>query len=174
MRTLVGLTNLTRPCRTRMLVETIASGIVGRGGWSAASFDVIDAGPALGATVSVDQASPDHRRIWDAVFSCDALVVGTPVYKASYTGLLKHFFDLLDPALLAAKPVIVCATGKAPQHALVIDHQVRPLFAFFRAWTLPTGIYATDADFPTPQTLGDGLKFKISKAIDELILFRRL
>jgi hypothetical protein len=56
--------------------------------------------------------------------------------------------------------------------SLVIDHQLRPLFAFFDAWTLPMGIYANDFDFPTPQAIGDRFKLKIARAVDELVHFR--
>lgn len=169
MRLLVGLSgNLNRPSRTRVLVEAIASQVVSRGGWRSECFDVLDAGPALGATFSKEVAAPEHRSIWDKIAACDAIVVGSPVYKASYTGLLKHFFDLLEPTLLTGKPIIVCATGKAPHHALMIDHQFRPLFAFFGSWIVPTGIFATDADFQSPENLSDGLRVKISKAAEEL------
>ncbi|MBN9217274.1 MAG: NAD(P)H-dependent oxidoreductase [Mesorhizobium sp.] len=169
MRSLVALSgNFNRPSRTRVLVEAIASEVVARGGWRSESFDVLDAGPTLGGTFSKETASPKHRSMWDKIAACDALVIGSPVYKASYTGLLKHFIDLLEPTLLAGKPIIACATGKAPQHALVIEHQFRPLFAFFGSWVLPTGIFATDADFPSPDALGAGLRAKIVKAADEL------
>ena len=77
----------------------------------------------------------------------DVLVVATPVYRGSYTGLFKHFFDFIHQDALIDKPVLLAATGGSERHALVIDHQLRPLFSFFQARTLPLGIYATDKDF---------------------------
>lgn len=81
------------------------------------------------------------------VEQADVLVVATPVYRGSYTGLFKHFFDFVDQDALIDKPVLLAATGGSERHALVIDHQLRPLFSFFQARTLPVGVYATDSDF---------------------------
>ncbi|EHL24530.1 hypothetical protein KYG_02287 [Acidovorax sp. NO-1] len=82
-----------------------------------------------------------------AVEQADVLVVATPVYRGSYTGLFKHFFDLIHQDALIDTPVLLAATGGSERHALVIDHQLRPLFSFFQARTLPLGVYATDKDF---------------------------
>jgi FMN reductase len=82
-----------------------------------------------------------------AVEQADVLVVATPVYRGSYTGLFKHFFDFIHQDALIDKPVLLAATGGSERHALVIDHQLRPLFSFFQARTLPLGVYATDKDF---------------------------
>lgn len=82
-----------------------------------------------------------------AVEQADILVVATPVFRGSYTGLFKHFFDFIDQDALIDKPVLLAATGGSERHALMIDHQLRPLFSFFQARTLPLGVYATDKDF---------------------------
>lgn len=82
-----------------------------------------------------------------AVEQADILVVATPVYRGSYTGLFKHFFDFIDQDALIDKPVFLAATGGSERHSLMIDHQLRPLFSFFQARTLPLGVYATDKDF---------------------------
>lgn len=82
-----------------------------------------------------------------AVEQADILIVSTPVYRGSYTGLFKHFFDFVDQNALIDTPVLLAATGGSERHALMIDHQLRPLFSFFQARTLPLGVYATDKDF---------------------------
>ncbi|WP_407460588.1 FMN reductase [Xanthomonas campestris pv. raphani] len=82
-----------------------------------------------------------------AVEQADVLVVTTPVYRGSFTGLFKHFFDFVHQDALIDTPVLLAATGGSERHALVIDHQLRPLFSFFQARTLPLGVYATDRDF---------------------------
>ncbi|MFQ2466534.1 NAD(P)H-dependent oxidoreductase [Aeromonas caviae] len=58
-------------------------------------------------------------------------MVATPVFRGSYTGLFKRFFDLIGQDTLTDKPVLLAATGGSQRHALVIDHQIRPLFSFF-------------------------------------------
>ncbi|VFR17590.1 FMN reductase [plant metagenome] len=82
-----------------------------------------------------------------AVEQADVLVVTTPVFRGTYTGLFKHFFDFIHQDALVDKPVLLAATGGSERHALMIDHQLRPLFSFFQARTLPLGVYATDKDF---------------------------
>jgi len=82
-----------------------------------------------------------------AVEQADVLVVATPVFRGSYTGLFKHFFDFIEQDALIDKPILLAATGGSERHALVIDHQLRPLFSFFQTRTLPLGVYATDKDF---------------------------
>lgn len=82
-----------------------------------------------------------------AVEQADVLVVATPVFRGTYTGLFKHFFDFIHQDALIDKPVLLAATGGSERHALMIDHQLRPLFSFFQARTLPLGVYATDKDF---------------------------
>ncbi|WP_454773014.1 FMN reductase [Janthinobacterium tructae] len=82
-----------------------------------------------------------------AVEQADILVVATPVFRGAYTGLFKHFFDFIHQDALIDKPVLLAATGGSERHALMIDHQLRPLFSFFQARTLPLGVYATDQDF---------------------------
>ena len=97
----------------------------------------------------------------------DLLVVGSPTYKGSYTGLLKHFFDLLDPTSLRGKPVILTATGGGERHSLVVEHQLRPLFGFFEAFALPTAIYAVDRDFSDGVIAADHIKQRVVQAVAE-------
>ena len=88
-----------------------------------------------------------------AVEAADALIVGTPVYRASFTGLFKHFFDFVEQTALVDVPVLLAASGGSDRHALVLEHQLRPLFSFFQAQTLPIGVYATDRDFTPEYTI---------------------
>ncbi|MFT4247159.1 MAG: FMN reductase, partial [Pseudomonas sp.] len=79
--------------------------------------------------------------------SADLLLAATPVFRGSYPGLFKHLFDLVDIDALVDVPVLLAATGGSERHALVLEHQLRPLFGFLQALTLPIGVYATPADF---------------------------
>ena len=103
--------------------------------------------PQLAGAVWRSQLPDTVERELAAVEQADVLVVATPVYRGSYTGLFKHFFDFIDQDALIDKPVLLAATGGSERHALMIDHQLRPLFSFFQARTLPLGVYATDKDF---------------------------
>jgi len=103
--------------------------------------------PQLAGAVWRSQLPDTVERELGAVEQADILVVTTPVYRGSYTGLFKHFFDFIHQDALIDKPVLLAATGGSERHALMIDHQLRPLFSFFQARTLPLGVYATDKDF---------------------------
>jgi FMN reductase len=167
--TIVGISgNIVRPSRTRVLVGGVLSEVERRGFADTLQLDVIDAGPKLGLALRRDLAAPDVDRVLAVIEGADALVAASPVYKASYTGLFKHLFDLLDPKALEGKPVIVGATGGSDRHALVIEHQFRPLFAFFGAQMLPLGLYACDRDFATPDELGPPALARIARAVDQL------
>lgn len=103
--------------------------------------------PQLAGAVWRSQLPETVERELAAVEQADIVVVTTPVYRGSYTGLFKHFFDFIHQDALIDKPVLLAATGGSERHALMIDHQLRPLFSFFQARTLPLGVYATDKDF---------------------------
>ena len=103
--------------------------------------------PQLAGALWRSQLPDTVERQLTTVEQADVLVVSTPVYRGSYTGLFKHFFDFVHQDALIDKPVLLAATGGSERHALVIDHQLRPLFSFFQARTLPLGVYATDKDF---------------------------
>ncbi|WP_054907200.1 NAD(P)H-dependent oxidoreductase, partial [Pseudomonas sp. NBRC 111135] len=98
--------------------------------------------------------------------TADLLVVASPVYRGSYPGLLKHLFDLVDMNALIDTPVLLAATGGSERHALVLDHQLRPLFSFFQSITLPIGVYASEADFANYQITSDTLRARIQLAAE--------
>ncbi len=168
-RTIVGLSgNLTRPSRTRALVQEILAQAERRGLGRTVLHDLVDAGPELGAAVQRGNLPPAPERVVAAIEQADALVVATPVYKAAYTGLFKHLFDLIEPKSLEGRPVILAATGGSDRHALVIEHHLRPLFAFFRAHAVPTGLYAANADFTPEGDLTEAMQGRIAPALDQI------
>lgn len=89
---------------------------------------------------------PALRMAIESVTSADALVAVTPVFAASYTGLFKSFFDVLDPGCLTEMPTVIGATGGSVRHSLVIDYALRPLLAYFRAAVVPTGVFMSPGD----------------------------
>ncbi|PJJ20529.1 MsuE subfamily FMN reductase [Janthinobacterium sp. 67] len=104
-----------------------------------------------------------------AVEQADILVVATPVFRGAYTGLFKHFFDFIDQDALIDKPVLLAATGGSERHALMIDHQLRPLFSFFQARTLPLGVYATDKDFTDYRLQDEALLQRATLAVQRAL-----
>jgi FMN reductase len=96
------------------------------------------------------------------------VIIGTPVYRASYSGMLKVFFDLFSMEALEGKIAIPIATAGGPAHQLVIDHALRPLLASVGAQVVPTGIYATDAQFGADGPQGAVLQ-RVDRAVGEAL-----
>jgi len=99
----------------------------------------------------------------DAVRRADGLIVVTPVFSASYSGLFKTFFDVLEQGTLDGKPVLVAATAGTARHSLVLEHALRPLFSYLHAVVVPTGVFAATEDFGNR-----GLDARIARAAGEL------
>ncbi|QXQ97961.1 FMN reductase [Streptomyces sp. WY228] len=109
------------------------------------------------------------REAIDAVTEADGLIAVTPVFTASYSGLFKSFFDLIDPTALTGKPVVIAATGGTARHSLVLEHALRPLFAYLRAVTVPTSVYAASEDWGSSgDEYTEGLPSRIRRAGGEL------
>lgn len=160
--------SLGHPSRTCALVEA-ATGAVARGrDEPGLVFSLRDLGPSLGAAAALHELAPEARGVLDLLVQADALVVGTPVYKGGCAGLFKHVFDLLDPEALRGMPVLLVATGGGERHALVIEHQLRPLFGFFEAATVPTGVYASAADFRDGRPASPALLARLETATGQL------
>lgn len=108
--------------------------------------------------------SPALQDAIDTLQGSDGMVASTPVYKAGASGLFTEFFQVLDNDLLIGLPVVLAGTGGSPRHALVIDDQLRGLFAYLRTLPTPTAIYAAPEDWQ------DGLGSRIDRAATELVL----
>lgn len=147
LKVVVISSNTWRPSKSRTLAETITRHVDMRLSVDFQLYDIVDAGPGLGAAFTRQALTPEALRVVEAIETADALIVATAVYKGSYTGLFKHLFDFVDQTALTDIPVVLAATGGGQRHALVVEHQLRPLFGFFTALTIPTAVYATDADF---------------------------
>ena len=100
-----------------------------------------------------------------AVETADALIVVSPIFSASYSGLFKSFFDLIDPAALTGTPVLIAATGGSARHSLALEHALRPLFSYLHATVVPTAVYAATEDWG-----GEAAEFvgRIDRAAREL------
>jgi FMN reductase len=92
-------------------------------------------------------AAPRLAEAIDAVTSADAVIAVSPVFSASYSGLFKSFFDVLDDGALEGTPVLLGATGGTARHSLALEFSLRPLFAYLRAAVTPTAVFAASEDF---------------------------
>jgi FMN reductase len=159
---------VSNPSSSRMLADRIAQktlDLLAESG-TPASVGVVELAPLAvdiaRATVS-GFVSEQLQAAIDRIAAADGIIASTPIYKAGTSGLFKSFVDVLDNDLLLAKPVLLAATAGTSRHALVIDDQMRPLFAFMRALTLPTSVFAASEDWGTTE-LGE----RIERAATEL------
>ena len=104
----------------------------------------------------------------DTVVGADALIAVTPIFSASYSGLFKTFFDVLDKDSLSGTPVLLGATAGTARHSLVIEHAMRPLFAYLRAIPAPTGVFAASEDWAGAGGVDAELARRIDRAAGEL------
>ncbi|MFB6807246.1 FMN reductase [Streptomyces sp. NPDC056387] len=174
VRLVVVSSGLSLPSSTRLLADRLAT--------AAADRLAESAGPAEVQVVelrelAVDIAhhlvtgfpAPALRTALEAVTRADALIAVTPVFSASYSGLFKSFFDIVERDALAGKPVLVAATGGTARHSLALEYALRPLFAHLRATVAPTAVFAAPEDWGTA---GDGrtaaLAVRVERAAAEL------
>lgn len=161
--------SLHEPSKTTALVRAITAAIAERGDVESQLIELTQIGPSLAGALRRDQLAPEIEEQLQAIESADLLIVGSPVYRASFTGLFKHLFDFVGQYDLVGKPVLLAATGGGEKHALIIEHQLRPLFAFFQALTLPVGVYASNTDFDGYEISSEVLKARIALAADRAL-----
>lgn len=156
---------------TRLLADRIADAVVrdldqqGR----PAEVDVVELRPlghALVDHLGTGFATGELAEALEAVRRADALVAVTPVFSASYSGLFKMFFDVIERDVLTGLPVLIAATAGTARHSLVLEHAMRPLFAHLRALVVPTAVFAASEDFGGGE--GTTLQSRVDRAAGEL------
>ena len=164
------------PSSTRLLADRIAERTAalaasGDSSTPAVIINVIEL-RELAADISAALVSqlitPKLQQAITTLAEADGIIASTPVYKAGPSGLFTSFFDVLDNDLLIGVPVVLAATAGTARHALVADDQMRPMFAYLRAMTVPTSVFAAPEDWSDPT-----LNKRIDRAATELVLLLR-
>lgn len=141
---------LTDPSSTRLLADRLTQSVVRALPGSDTTVEVVevrDVAQDVTNNVLTGFASPALQARIDAITEADALIVSTPIYSASYSGLFKTLIDVLPPDSLRGKPVLLGATGGTARHSLAIDHALRPLFAYLGALVAPVAVFAASEDW---------------------------
>jgi len=132
----------------------------------------VEVGPLLAdlaAAPSREAMAPATRRALEAVEAADVLVVGSPAFRAAYSGAFKLFFDWVGQYDLVDTPVLLTATGGSDRHALLVEHQMRPLFGFFQSTTLPLGVFGNERDFTKREGGYDITSVDLELRIDQAV-----
>jgi FMN reductase len=165
---------LSQPSATRLLADRLSAAVDRhlREARVAPSVEVIELrehAQDLMNNLLTGFPGPRLQAAIDAVLAADGLIAVTPIFSASYSGLFKMFFDVMDRDGLAGKPSLIAATGGTPRHSLAIEHAMRPLFAYLNAAVVATGVYAAAEDWGGGGVTADGsLVERIDRAAAEL------
>jgi FMN reductase len=158
------------PSSTRMLADRIAGAAASsakqRGrAVTVTAIDLRELAAEISTALVSQLTGPKLARAIAALADADGVIASAPVYKAGPSGLFTSFFQVLDNDLLIAKPVVLAATAGTARHALVVDEQMRSLFAYLRTVTAPTSVFASSEDWGDPALAG-----RIERAAFELLL----
>jgi FMN reductase len=172
-RLVVVHAGLSQPSSTGLLAERLAAAtsdaLLERGDEAVVEVvDLRDHAQALANALLTGFPSGALREAFEAVAAADGVIAVTPVYQASYSGLFKLFFDSLREGELRGTPVLMAATAGTARHSLVIEHAMRPMFAYLKAVTVPTGVFAASEDWGASGALDRGLETRMAVAAGEL------
>lgn len=148
-RLVVVTAGLSQPSSTRLLADRLAAATRDAlaGPVDVQVVELRDLAHPIADAMLTGFASGPLAEAVDAVGRADAVVAVTPVFSASYSGLFKSFFDVLEPGALEDTPVLLGATAGTARHSLVLEHSLRPLFAYLKAVVVPTAVFAASEDF---------------------------
>lgn len=165
-RIVVISAGLSQPSSTRLLADRLAAATRGELG-EEATVEVVELrehAHDIADHLLTGFANQRLRPVLDQVATADGLVLVTPTFTASYSGLFKSFVDVVDPEAVRAKPVLLAATGGTERHSLVLEHALRPLLAYLQAQIVPTAVYAASGDWGNDTDLNQ----RITRAAGEL------
>lgn len=166
MKLVVVSAGLSAPSSTRLLADRLAAATLGHVDAESEVIELRDLATEIAQHLVTGFPPARLAAALDAVAAADGLIAVTPTFAASYSGLFKSFFDVIDKDALTGKPVLLGATGGTPRHSLVTEHALRPLFTHLRALALPTAVYAASEDWDE-----EGLAQRIARAGGELARF---
>lgn len=116
----------------------------------------------------------DAKLIIDKIIAADALIFGTPMYRGSYTGLLKNVFDLIPNDALMGKPVGLIATGGSDHHYLAVEHELKPLLGFFLAHAIPGSVYANNDHYSNRDLVSQDVLDRLRELAESIVNFTRI
>lgn len=111
----------------------------------------------------------DTRRVLDKIIRADAFIVGSPIYRGTFSGAFKNLFDLIPNDSLKGKAIGIVATGGSDHHYLAIEHQFKPLFGYFKAYTVPGGVYANNGHFSNGQLIDENVMERLQNLATETV-----
>ncbi|SKC72902.1 FMN reductase [Plantibacter cousiniae (nom. nud.)] len=164
---------LSQPSSTRLLADRLRDATVARleqDGYQVetTSIELRDLAQDITNNLLTGFPSPRLSEAIEAMTAVDGVIAVTPIFSSSYSGLFKSFFDVVEPTALTGVPVALGATGGSARHSLALEYAVRPLFAYLRAVTVPTAVFAASEDWGSGDAQVGALPARIDRAAGEL------
>ncbi len=116
----------------------------------------------------------DSRTLIDKIIAADALIIGTPMYRGTYTGALKNVFDLIPNDALIGKPVGLIATGGSDHHYLALEHELKPILGFFLAHAIPGSVYANNEHYSERDLVSEEVLDRLKQLARSVVNFARI
>ncbi|MBV8357152.1 MAG: NAD(P)H-dependent oxidoreductase [Deltaproteobacteria bacterium] len=165
---IVGLSGgLTTPSLTTALVDFVVSQAITPLPHTTHLLDIAEIASELALTASRENASIKLIAKFEKIESADLLVVGTPIVKGSYTGLLKHLFDLLNNSKSENGIAIIAATDRGDCNSLALEYSLRPLLTHSGYYTVPTTVYARHNDFVDYRVAEEAVIVRARRSVGE-------
>ncbi|MBZ7921478.1 NAD(P)H-dependent oxidoreductase [Ensifer adhaerens] len=163
---------LRQPSSTRLLADQLAAAVRANANDIASNLEVEtielrDTAHDVVNNLLVGYPSPSLDAVIQKVTEASGLIIASPVFAASVSGMFKSFFDVIEKDALAGKPILLAATGGTPRHALVLENVIRPIFIYLRATVVPTAVFAATEDFGGASS-GGALSERVDRAAREL------
>ena len=164
---------LSTPSSTRMLADQLAQktqqhlselGIEAE----VQTFELRDYAHEIMNNMVAGFADQKLTELIDATVAADGLIVVTPIFSTSYSGLFKSFIDILDPDSLTGTPVLIGANAGTARHSLAIDYAIRPLFAYLHTEPVSTGVFAASEDWSDGGDKVAPLSSRVNRGASEL------
>jgi FMN reductase len=163
---------LSDPSSTRLLADRLAAATEVELGAQDVLVEVVELRELahdLANNMLTGFAAGPLAQALETVARADAVIAVTPVFSASYSGLFKMFFDVVEEGSLAGTPVLIAATAGTARHSLVLEYALRPLFSYLKAVVVPTAVFAASEDWGHSETSrGPALSARIERAAREL------
>ncbi len=153
--------------RTGILLQSIVDSISAKAQVRSERVDLAAESSEIFSGISRDKLTQRGEELVSLAEQADLMVIGSPIYRGTYTGIFKHYFDLVDRDRIANGLAVIAATAGAPHHALAIEHQFRPLMGFFNVQTAASAPFGVDIDFEGGRIVNKTLLNQVGRAASE-------
>jgi NAD(P)H-dependent FMN reductase len=159
--------------RTRKAVEHAC--VVAAAKDETVSYELIDVSEKRVSILDgrrLDEYGDDTAEVIRTLESGDVFIMGSPVYRGTYTGAFKNLLDHTPLKALEGKVVGLVATGATPHHYLVIDHEMRSVLAWYNTWLVPGSVYVDDSSYQDGN-LGEDVKGYLQQLAESALHLHR-